>query len=169
MLHRILNDLPFEEAGRSLRKVLFVCNHNSARSQMAAAMLNAACPQRFRAESAGLEPGNLSPLAVASMAAIGLDISQNATQNVFELFKEGRLYSFVITVCDEAASEKCPVFPGLVERLHWSIPDPAALEGTWDYRLARTHDIRDAISKRVEDFCVAQCSTAGTDPNAVPA
>ncbi|MGC2131326.1 MAG: hypothetical protein WA629_14670, partial [Candidatus Aquilonibacter sp.] len=90
---------------------------------MAAAVLRDACSRCFNAESAGIEPGDLNPLAVASMRELGIDISQNAAQNVFDLFKEGRLYSFVITVCDQVRAERCPIFPGISKRLHWSIPD----------------------------------------------
>ncbi len=138
--------------------VLFVCVHNSARSQMAAALLNAACAPALHAESAGFEPGELSPLAVASMREIGIDISTNATQSVFDLFKSGHLYAYVITVCDEATAETCPIFPGIVKRLHWSIPDPTRLEGAWDQRLAAARDIRDTIAREVAAFCMQHCA-----------
>jgi arsenate reductase len=108
---------------RHAPRVLFICVHNSARSQMAEAFLNAQCEGRLNAESAGLEPGELNPLAVATMAEIGIDISHNKTQSAFELYKRGRYYSYVITVCDDANAERCPIFPGVVKRLHWSIPD----------------------------------------------
>lgn len=136
------------------QKVLFVCVRNSARSQMAAAFLNRECGDYFAADSAGLEPGKLNPLAVAAMQEIGIDISENATQSVFDVFKLGELFSYVITVCDEASTERCPIFPGVVTRLHWSFPDPAVLEGTWEKRLSATRAIRDAIRDRVRTWCV---------------
>lgn len=142
------------------RSVLFVCIHNSARSQMAEAFLNASCHEEFVAESAGLEPGKLNSLAVAAMAEVGIDISQNDTKAVFDLFKRGKQYSYVITVCDEVAAERCPIFPGDARRLHWSIPDPAALEGIWDKRLMHTREIRDQIRAKVQELCSEICEPA---------
>ena len=94
---------------------------------MAEAFLNDVCPGEFDAESAGLEPGTLNPLAVAAMQEIGIDISAKSTKSAFDLFKAGRRYSYVVTVCDEASAERCPIFPGNARRLHWSFPDPAEL------------------------------------------
>lgn len=139
------------------RPVLFVCIHNSARSQMAEAFLNALCPNHFAAESAGLEPGKLNPLAVAAMDEAGIDISSNETKSAFDLFKSGKQYSYVITVCDETSAERCPVFPGGSRRLHWSFPDPAALDGTWHERLAQTRAIRDRIYAQIEAWCAQMC------------
>jgi arsenate reductase len=108
-------------------KVLFVCVHNSARGQMAEAFLNQLACDKFNAESAGLEPGNLNPLAGEAMKEVDIDISKkNQTKSVFDFFKQGRLYHFVITVCDAASSERCPIFPGLTKRLGWSFEDPAS-------------------------------------------
>ena len=99
------------------KKVLFICVHNSARSQMAAAWLNEICGDYFEAESAGLEPGKLNPLAVQAMNEVGIDISKNKTQAVFDVFKGGQFFAYVITVCDENSAEKCPIFPGVTNRL----------------------------------------------------
>jgi arsenate reductase (thioredoxin) len=93
-------------------KVLFVCIHNSARSQMAEAWMNNLCPESFEAESAGLEPGTLNPLVVAVMREAGIDISGKTTRSVFDVYKSGALFSHVITVCDESSVEACPIFPG---------------------------------------------------------
>lgn len=134
------------------KRVLFVCVHNSARSQMAEAYLNALAGDRFEALSAGLEPGKLNPLAVEVMKEAGLDISGNATKSVFEIFKRGELFSYVITVCDAEAAQRCPIFPGITTTLNWSFPDPAAFEGSWEERLARTRAVRDAIKARIEEF-----------------
>ena len=142
------------------RTVLFVCVQNSARSQMAEAFLNSLCPEEFAAESAGLEPGTLNPLAVTAMAEVGIDISANQTKSAFDLFKRDKHYSFVITVCDDASAERCPVFPGGARRLHWSFADPAVLAGTWDERLAETRKIRDRIRQRIEAWCAEICDTA---------
>lgn len=142
------------------RNVLFICVQNSARSQMAEAFLNAACPDEFEAESAGLDPGTLSPLAVTVMREVGIDISTKSTQSVFELFKAGRLFSYVITVCDETSAESCPIFPGKTRRLHWSFPDPAALQGPWEERLAGTRVIRDTIRAKIAAWCQEVCTAA---------
>jgi arsenate reductase (thioredoxin) len=140
------------------RDVLFVCIHNSARSQMAEAFLNELCPDDFAAQSAGLEPGTLNPLAVAVMREAGIDISANATKSAFDLFKAGKLFSYVITVCDEASAERCPVFPGNAQRLHWSFPDPSALQGTWEDRLARARIVRDEIRAKIAAWCSETCA-----------
>ncbi len=140
-----------------MTKVLFICIRNSARSQMAEAFLNVMCGNEFKAESAGLEPGTLSPLAMTAMREVGIDISNKSTQSVFDLFKTGHLYSFVITVCDNVSAEMCPIFPGIVKRIHWSIPDPAAVEGSWEQRLDATRAIRDQIRMHVAEFCGQLC------------
>ena len=135
------------------KKVLFVCIHNSARSQMAEAWMNHLCGDRFEAESAGLEPGALNPLAVAVMKEAGIDISHKATRSVLDVLKAGTLFSWVITVCDESAAEACPIFPGPAKRVHLSLTDPSRVEGTEEEKLARVRVIRDSIRKAVEDFC----------------
>ncbi|MGZ6210488.1 MAG: arsenate reductase ArsC [Syntrophales bacterium] len=135
------------------KKVLFVCVHNSARSQMAEAWMNHICGDQFQAESAGLEPGSLNPLAVATMREVGIDISGKKTRSVFDIFKSGEVFSYVITVCDESAAERCPIFPGPANRLHWSFTDPSALQGTEQEKRMRMREIRDAIRGKVEVFC----------------
>lgn len=131
-------------------KVLFVCIHNSARSQMADAFLNALGGDEYAAESAGLEPGTLNPLAVESMKEIGFDISGKETKSVFSLFKKGKVYQYVITVCDETSAQRCPIFPAVVKRLHWRFNDPSALQGSYEEKLKQTGEIRDAIKKRLK-------------------
>ncbi len=127
---------------------------------MAEAFLNDACSGEFEAESAGLDPGTLNPLAVTVMREVGIDISTKSTQSVFELFKAGRLYSYVITVCDEANAESCPIFPGKTHRLHWSFADPAALQGSREERLAATRVIRDAIRAKIAAWCREVCTVS---------
>lgn len=137
--------------------VLFICVRNSARSQIAQALFNAKCAPGLYAESAGLEPGEINPLAIATMRELGIDISGNGSQGCFDLFKAGRFFSHVITVCDEASAERCPIFPGIVRRQHWSIPDPAALTGTWEERLAAVRRIRETIAEHVDALCREIC------------
>jgi arsenate reductase len=133
-------------------KVLFVCIHNSARSQMAEAWLNSLYGDRFEAQSAGLEPGTLNPLVVTAMDEVRIDISRNRTKSVYDFFKKGELFSWVITVCDESAAERCPMFPGIVKRLHWSFPDPSLLTGTAEEKMAVIRKIRDAIKMKVKEW-----------------
>ena len=138
------------------KKVLFVCVHNSARSQMAEAWMNHLCGDHFAAESAGLEPGVLNPLAVSAMEEVGIDLSGKATRSVFDVYKSGEIFSYVITVCDESAAEGCPIFPGPAKRLHWSFTDPSTLRGTEQEKLIVIREIRDAIRKAVDKFCVSK-------------
>ncbi len=133
-------------------KVLFVCIHNSARSQMAEAFLKKYGVESFEPESAGLEPGKLNPNVVEVMKRVGIDISNNATQSVFDLFRKGRFYNAVITVCDEASAESCPIFPGRVKRLAWSFADPSSFTGTREEILLKTAHVRDEIEKKVLEF-----------------
>ena len=126
-------------------RVLFVCIHNSARSQMAEALLQDLAGDIFKVESAGIEPGNLNLLAVNAMEDMGIDISANIPQSVFDLVKAGKNYNYVITVCNESQSEKCPIFPGRGLRMHWNFEDPSSLVGTWEEKLLDTIKIRDEI------------------------
>ena len=139
------------------QKVLFVCIHNSARSQMAEAWLNGLCPAWFEAHSAGLEPGLLNPLVVEVMAEVGIDIASAQTKSVFEMFGSGRLFAHVVTVCDETNAERCPVFPGGAPRIHWSFPDPSAATGSREERLQRTREVREMIKAKVEEWCATRC------------
>jgi arsenate reductase len=131
-------------------KVLFVCVHNSARSQMAEAYLRQMAGDRVEVESAGFEPGPINPLVVEVMKEEGIDLSGKRAQSVFELFKAGRIYQYVITVCEASREEQCPVFPGVTNRLHLPFPDPAQLTGTYQERIEGTRRIRDQIKQAVE-------------------
>ena len=126
---------------------------------MAEAFLNRTCPEVFEAHSAGLEPGTLNPLVVEAMQEIGLDISANPTKSVFDMFRSGQLFSYVITVCDGASAERCPIFPGITQRIHWSFPDPSALTGTHEQRLERVREIRDIIREQIQQWCDQVCVT----------
>ncbi len=135
-----------------MTKVLFLCVHNSARSQMAEAFLKKYAPDRFEVESAGLEPGKLNPYVVRAMAEVGIDISGNATKAAWDLFKEGKVFQIVIAVCSKEASERCPIFPGLSKKLHWPFDDPSALRGSEDEIMEGIRRIRDQIEEAVKDF-----------------
>jgi arsenate reductase (thioredoxin) len=141
----------------SKQKVLFICIHNSARSQMAEAFLTEICGEHFEAQSAGLEPGTLNPIVVEVMREIGIDISGKKTKAVFDVFKSGQRFAYVITVCDETSAERCPIFPGVTTRLHWSFPDPSAVQGSREEKLGRTREIRDAIKAKIQAWCAEEC------------
>ena len=140
------------------KKVLFVCIHNSARSQMAEAFLNQICCKEFEACSAGIEPGRLNPIVVEVMKEAGVDISGNQTKAVADMLKSSKLFAYVITVCDEASAERCPIFPGVTTRLHWSFPDPSGFQGA--EKLAKTREVRDAIKQQIENWCAEVCCLA---------
>ncbi|MBP9095776.1 MAG: arsenate reductase ArsC [Ignavibacteria bacterium] len=133
-------------------KVLFVCIHNSARSQMAEAFLNNLAGDKFEAHSAGIEPGVLNPLVVESMAQTAIDISKNKTKSVFDLAVNGNAYDYVITVCEKEAADKCPVFPGAGKKIQWSFNDPSKLTGSKEEKLSKIAVIRDEIKSEVEKF-----------------
>src|SRR5512139_1129629 len=120
---------------------------------MAEAFLNTLAGDRLEAMSAGLEPGTLNPLAIEVMKEIGIDISRNQTKSAFDLFKKGELFSYVVTVCDAASAEQCPLFPGLLTaQIHWSFADPSSFTGTYEERLAQTRLVRDAIKTKIEGW-----------------
>lgn len=136
----------------SKKKILFVCIHNSARSQMAEAFINTFSNEKFEAESAGIEPGKLNPVVVAAMKDAGIDISGNGTKSVSDMMESGKVFDYVITVCDETSAERCPVFPGGGERLHWGFEDPSSIHGTDEDKLEKTKLIRDEIKDRIEKW-----------------
>jgi len=119
---------------------------------MAEAIINHFYIDKFNAESAGIEAGRLNPFAVEAMAMIGIDISNNQTDDVNDLLKQGRSYDFVITVCDESNAERCPVFPGLAKRLHWGFPDPSSFNGNDEDKLLFTINVRDQIKAKIDDW-----------------
>lgn len=133
-------------------KVLFVCVHNSARSQMAEAFFNKYAQDGDSAESAGIEPGKLNSYVVRAMAENGFDLSGNKTKGVFNLYKEGRTYSHVITVCDAEAAQRCPIFPGIRRIIMWSFPDPSTFTGSDDEIMEQVRAVRYDIEKQVKAF-----------------
>lgn len=108
--------------------------------------------ERFEAESAGIEPGKLNPIVIEVLKEEGIDISGKSTRSALELMRSGARYDHVITVCDETAAERCPVFPGAARRLHWGFPDPSAFTGTHEEKLAKTRVVRDEIKKKILEW-----------------
>jgi arsenate reductase (thioredoxin) len=133
-------------------RVLFLCVHNSARSQMAEAFLKKYGNDRFDVFSAGLEPGPLNPFVVEAMKESGIDISGNKTKSAFNFYKKGMMFSYVITVCDEKAAESCPIFPGVTKKLHWGFDDPSAFKGTKNEILSHVRIIRNEIEQKALEF-----------------
>lgn len=140
--------------------VLFVCEHNSARSQMAEAFLKRLGGEDFTVESCGLEAGTLNQQVIEVMNEIGYDLRGNTTQAALDLFRQGRSYDVVITVCSQKASEQCPLFPGRALRFSWPFADPSCLEGNVEAKLAGVRAIRDKIKGQVEAF-VSQYQAQG--------
>lgn len=129
--------------------VLFVCSHNSARSQMAEGWLRQMAGDRFQAFSAGVEPGTLNPLAVRAMAEVGIDLSGHQAQGVDQYLGRAAVH-YLIVVCDKAA-RTCPrIWPGMRERFIWAFDDPSAAEGTDEQKLAVFRRVRDGIRAKLE-------------------
>jgi arsenate reductase len=131
------------------KRALFLCIHNSCRSQMAEGWMRHLAPERFESASAGLEATRVHPLAIRVMAEGGVDISRQRSKTIAEL--EGQPYDYVVTTCDEAR-EACPRWPGNARMLHWGFPDPAAAQGTEEERLVVFRQVRDAVRERIGEF-----------------
>ena len=131
------------------KRVLFICTHNSARSQMAEGYLRHIAGDRFDVYSAGTEATVVRPQAIEVMAEIGIDISGQTSKTLQQYLPER--WDYVITVCDDA-NESCPVFPGTSDRSHWSFPDPSKATGTDAERLQVYRDVRDQIARRIRTF-----------------
>ena len=129
------------------KRVLFLCTHNSARSQMAEGLLRNLAADRFEVFSAGTEATRVRPEAISVMAEIGVNISPQASETLERYL--GATLDLVITVCDDA-NEACPIFPGARERLHWSFPDPSKATGGYEERLHTFRNVRDEIRARIE-------------------
>ena len=141
--------------------ILFICVHNSARSRMAEGLLNAKCGDFFEAQSAGLDAGTtVNPLAAEAMREIGIDITQKPSRVVFDVWKSGPVFAYVITVCHESEAGGCPIFPGPTKRLHWPFADPSTFTGTWEEKLAQTRAVRDQIATTIEQWCTEHCVPA---------
>ena len=131
------------------RRVLVLCTHNSARSQMAEGLLRALAPDRFEVASAGTEATRVHPLAIRAMDELGIDLGGHTSKTLDRFLAEP--WDYVITVCD-TANERCPVFPGAAMRLHWGFDDPSAARGTEEERLAEFRRVRDAIATRLRSW-----------------
>ena len=131
------------------KRVLFLCTHNSARSQMAEGFLRAAAGDRFEAQSAGTEKTAVNPLAIRVMAERGVDISGHTSKVYTELMQEP--WDYLITVCD-VANVRCPFVPGVQMRVHWSFEDPSRAGGSDEERLAAFRKVRDQIEKRLSEW-----------------
>ncbi|GAC1350988.1 MAG: arsenate reductase ArsC [Ktedonobacteraceae bacterium] len=129
------------------QRVLILCTGNSARSQMAEGLLRAMAGERIEVASAGTKPSQVNPLAIQVMRERGIDISQHRSKHVNEFLQQP--FEVVITVCDNAA-EQCPIFPGSVQRISWSFPDPAAVVGINAERLQAFREVRDALAERLQ-------------------
>jgi arsenate reductase len=130
---------------------------------MAAALLNKTCSEFFEARSAGLEAGTLNPLAVEALGEIEIDISKNKTQTVFDVFKSGELFAYVITVCSESEAQGCPIFAGVTTRLHWAFPDPSKFSGTHAGKMAKTREVLEEIRAKIANFCEEHCGAELTE------
>jgi len=129
-----------------------LCTGNSCRSQIAEGYLKHFAKDKAEVYSAGIETHGVNPKAIAVMKEDGIDISQNPTNDVFEFFKQGKFFQYVITVCDKEASDRCPIFPGVNKKINWSFEDPSKLTGTHEEKLAATRIVRDKIKNAVQDF-----------------
>jgi arsenate reductase len=138
-----------------VKRVLFVCTHNSARSQMAEGLLRHYAGQYFEAFSAGTEPDSLHPLAVRALGELGIDISNQAPKSVDEFLSQD--FDSVVTVCDQT-KESCPVFPGAASQLHWSFEDPSRAQGSEHERLEVFRRVRDEIVARIRQFVSEQAA-----------
>lgn len=130
-------------------QVLILCTGNSARSQMAEGLLRALDSEHFEVFSAGSRPSVVNPLAIDVMRELGIDISGQRSKHLNEFRQQP--FDYVITVCDQAA-ETCPVFPGRAQRIHWSFPDPAVIQGSPNERLNAFRTTRDAIEARLKQW-----------------
>ncbi|OGX46995.1 MAG: arsenate reductase [Omnitrophica WOR_2 bacterium RIFOXYB2_FULL_38_16] len=133
------------------KKVVFVCIHNSARSQMAEEILRQLAGDRFEVDSAGIEPGTLNPRVIEVLKEIDIDISGKKTKSVDQLIAKGKEFDYIITVCDEASAERCPIFPGFGTRLHWGFEDPSSFQNDAD-AIEKTRIIRDLIKSKIESW-----------------
>src|SRR5262249_5348144 len=121
-------------------RVLFICVHNSGRSQMCEAFLKHYASERFDAQSAGLGPRQWNQLVVEGRVEICIDISQNKTKSVFDVWRSGEVFQYVIAVCDAESAEKCPIFPGIAKRLHWPFHDPSKVTTSYEQKFQKVRE-----------------------------
>jgi arsenate reductase len=153
---RVVLTYPKPEEMRDTRtRVLFVCVHNSARSQLAEEYLRLLGGERFSAESAGLVPGKLNADVVKLLKEEGIDIASKRTQSVSELYAKGRTYDWVIAVCSREAERDCPTFPGPVGRLSWPFDDPGQFKGSDEAVMTQVRSLASKIRIKVLEFVAA--------------
>jgi len=133
-------------------RVLAICIHNSARSQMTEEFIRQAAGDTLEVLSAGIEPGTLNPTVVELLKEDGIDITGKQTRSVFDLHRAGETFDYVIAVCDAEAAERCPIFPAEKQRLHWPFPDPSRATGSIEEKLAYIRPIRDQIKTKAVAF-----------------
>ena len=133
-------------------KVLFICVHNSARSQMAEELLKKLGGDKFEAESAGFSPTEINPLVTKVMKEEGIDLSEKKTQSVFDLFKAQKFYGYVITVCKGANETECPIFPGMAKRIHWDLENPEDFTGTEEEKINKIKELKYKIKQLILEF-----------------
>ena len=133
-------------------RVLAICIHNSARSQMTEEYIRQAAGDNLVVASAGIEPGTINPIVVELLKEDGIDISGKKTRSVYDLHSAGERFDYVIAVCDKEAAEACPIFPAEKRRLHWPFPDPSRATGSHEEKLAYVRPIRDEIRARARKF-----------------
>ena len=135
------------------KRVLIICGHNSARSQMAQAWLELLAGDRFAVQSAGFEPRPINPLVVDAMREVGVNLSNKGSQSVFDVYRRGGAFQYVISVCSRDTEANCPIFPGVHRnRIHVVFPDPCLLTGSREERLEEVRKVRDEIKGAVEEF-----------------
>ncbi|MFW5743657.1 MAG: arsenate reductase ArsC [Spirochaetota bacterium] len=142
-------------------RVLAICIHNSARSQMTEEFIRHAAGERLEVMSAGIEPGSLNPTVVELLKEDGIDITGKQTRSVYDLHEAGERFDYVIAVCDKEAAERCPIFPAEKRRLHWPFPDPSKATGSLDEKLDYVRPIRDQIRAKAEAFVEEVLAAAG--------
>ncbi len=133
-------------------KVLFICIHNSARSQIAEEFLRLLSGEKFEVESAGFEATEINPLVRQVMKEEGIDLTDKKTQSVFNLYNEKKFFGYVITVCNKVKESDCPIFPGNTTRIHWDLENPEDFIGTDEDKLEKVRELRDKIKKQVQRF-----------------
>lgn len=142
-------------------RVLAICIHNSARSQMTEELIRQAAGERLEVTSAGIEPGSLNPTVVELLKEDGIDITGKQTRSVYDLHEAGERFDYVIAVCDKEAAERCPIFPAEKRRLHWPFPDPSKATGSPDEKLDYVRPIRDQIRAKATAFVEEVLAAAG--------
>ncbi len=134
------------------KRIMFICIHNSARSQMCEAFVRQHAGDRFDVHSSGIEAGKLNPLVVQAMTELGVSMEGQYAKSVQEYIDRNERFDYVVTVCDETSAERCPMFPGQHQRMHWSFADPSAIAGTDEEKLTGIRVIRDEIHKKVKQW-----------------